>query len=213
MKLESIYVGKPVKVTFNNREVKTGIYKNLVSGSVKVEKMGLEGDQQADLTVHGGEDKAVYAYPVEHYGFWRKRRPDLNPIPGLFGENLATTGLDESVNVGDEFQIGTTRLQVTNPRMPCFKLGIRVGDAGFVREFMKEERNGFYLRVLEEGTIEAGDEITKIGEDGHGLTISELIQLYTTRKSDKELLQKTIASPTLPKDWVDHFEVVLHRLK
>lgn len=212
MKLQSIFIGKPVNVDYNGQQVKTGIYKDKIESPVKVHQLGLEGDQVADLTVHGGVDKAVYLYPSEHYEFWKQKRPDLEVESGAFGENLSTIGLDEHICVGDVLQIGSVKLSVTNPRMPCFKLGIKMGDPSFVKEFMQEEKNGFYLKVLEEGTIEAGDEITKISEDGHGLTITECIQLYTTRKADKDLLRKAIASPSLPKSWVDHFDVQLLKL-
>ncbi len=214
MQLASIYVGKPVKADYNGRDISTGIYKNKVEGPVKVSSFNLEGDQQADLTVHGGVDKAVYAYPAEYYEFWKKERPDLHFEAGFFGENLSTTGLDEiNTHIGDVFEIESIVLQVTSPRMPCYKLGIRMKDPGFVRDFMKAEKNGFYFKVLQEGTIEAGDEIKKVKQDGHELSVQEVIQLYTTRKSDKELLQKAINSPSLPQDWVDHFEVILARLK
>ncbi|WP_436515193.1 MOSC domain-containing protein [Ekhidna sp. To15] len=213
MQLESIFAGKPVKADYNGRDISTAIFKKLINGPVKVSSFNLEGDKQADLTVHGGVDKAVYAYPSEHYDFWKKERSDLQFQPGLFGENLSTTGLDETNTcIGDVYEIGSVVLQVTSPRMPCYKLGIRMNDSFFVRDFMKAEKNGFYFKVLQEGTIEAGNAIRKIDQDGHRLTVAEVIQLYTTRKSDKELLQKAVGSPSLPQDWTDHFEVMLHRL-
>ena len=213
MKLNSIYVGKPREVEYNGQTVSTGIFKEEISGPVKVNFLNIEGDQQADLTVHGGRDKAVYAYPSEHYEFWKKERPDLTFAPGVFGENLSTTGLDENVCVGDTFKIGTVVFQVTNPRMPCYKLGIKMKDSRFIKDFMDARKNGFYLRVLEEGIIEAGDTIQKTGDDGHGLTIDEVIQLYTIRKQDVDLLEKAVNSPSLPKDWTEYFEVRLVKLK
>ncbi|MEO9485745.1 MAG: MOSC domain-containing protein [Ekhidna sp.] len=213
MQLASIFVGKPVKADYNGNKISTGIFKKKVDGPVKVTSINIEGDKQADLTVHGGVDKAVYAYPAEHYKFWESERTDLHFELGYFGENLATYGLDETNTfIGDVFEMGSIILQVTSPRMPCFKLGIRMGDSRFVKDFMKAEKNGFYFKVLQEGTIEAGDEIRKIKQDGHQLSVKEVIQLYTTRKSDKELLRKAIDSPSLPQDWVDHFEVILLRL-
>lgn len=212
MRLESIFVGKPVKADYQDKKVSTGIFKNKVAGPAQVTSFNIEGDQQADLTVHGGVDKAVYAYPVEHYDFWKKERSDLHFEPGLFGENLSITGLDETDTcIGDVFEIGSIVLSVTSPRMPCFKLSIRMNDPGFVRDFMKAERNGFYFKVLQEGIIEAGDTIKKISQDGHNLTVQEVIQLYTTRKSDKDLLKKAVDSPSLPEDWVEYFEVRLHQ--
>ncbi len=213
MRLESVFVGKPVKADYNGGRISTGIFKKLVEGPVKPTSFNIEGDKQADLTVHGGVDKAVYAYPVEHYDFWKKERPDLQFTPGLFGENLSTAGLDEThVCIGDVFEIGSIILQVTSPRMPCYKLGIRMNDSRFIKDFMKAEKNGFYFKVLKEGTIEAGDSILKVKQDGHRLTVAEVIQLYTTRKSDKDLLTKATTSPSLPQDWIDHFDVALHRL-
>ena len=213
MRLESIYVGKPVEADYNGRAITTGIYKNKVEGPVKVSSFNIEGDQQADITVHGGVDKAVYAYPSEHYNFWKKEREDLHFEPSFFGENLSTTGLDEiGTCIGDVFEVGSVVLQVTSPRMPCYKLGIRMNDPGFVRDFMKAEKNGFYFKVLQEGTIDTGDEIRKVRQDGHDLTVQEVIQLHTTRKSDKDLLRKAVDSPSLPQDWIDHFEVILTRL-
>ena len=206
MRLEGIYVGKPRQATYNNQSILTGIYKDPVEGPVSVSRLNIEGDQQADLTVHGGVDKAVYIYPREHYDFWTKERSDLAFAPGMFGENLSTYGLDEEVCVGDTFKVGGVTLSVTSPRMPCYKLGIKMGDPGFIRDFMKAEKNGFYLKVLEEGIIEAGNAIEQLASDEHGLTIAEVIQLYTTRKQDKELLQKAIQSPSLPRDWTEYFE-------
>ncbi|WP_462252372.1 MOSC domain-containing protein [Ekhidna sp.] len=213
MHLDSIYVGKLTKAEFNGHEISTGIFKNKVDGPVRVSTFNVEGDKQADLKVHGGVDKAVYAYPAEHYEFWKEERSDLHFEKGNFGENLSTYGLDETNTfIGDVYELGSILLQVTSPRMPCFKLGIRMGDSRFIKDFMKAEKNGFYFKVLQEGTIEAGDEIRKIKEDGHQLSVREVIQLYTTRKNDKELLQKAVDSPSLPQDWVDHFEVILTRL-
>lgn len=212
MRLEHIFVGKPVEADFNGKTIKTGIYKNQVSGEVKVTKTNIEGDQQADLTVHGGIDKAVYAYPMEHYEFWKSERSDLDFAPGVFGENLSISGIDEQVCVGDTFQIGEVALSVTSPRMPCFKLGIKMNDPSFIKDFMKAEKNGFYLKVVAEGEIRAGLPMEKIASDGHGLTIAEVIQLYTTRKTDRPLLEKAIGSPSLPADWTDYFEVRLRNL-
>lgn len=212
MKLEYIFVGRPVEASFNGKTIKTGIYKSPVDGKVKVTKTNIDGDQQADLTVHGGVDKAVYAYPIEHYDFWKDKRSDLVFDPGVFGENLSVSGLDETVCIGDQFEIGEVTLGITSPRMPCFKLGIRMNDPGFVRDFMQEGKNGFYFKVIKEGQIEAGNPIKKVYEDGYGMSIHEVIQLYTTRKHDKDLLRKAIDSPSLPLDWKDYFEVRLKKL-
>ena len=212
MRLEQIFVGKAIDVTFHDKIVKTGIFKHPVDGPVRVGKTTIEGDQQADLTVHGGIDKAVYAYPVQHYTYWRHERSDLEFSPGIFGENLSVSGLDETVGIGDVFQIGQVVLQVTIPRMPCYKLGIKMNDAAFVKDFMKAEKNGFYLKVLTEGLMEGGNSIKKLSSDDYGLTIAEVIRLYTSQRSDKALLKKAIDSPSLSEDWKDYFEVQLRKL-
>ncbi len=214
MKLLSIYVGKPRTVQHNGQSVDTGIYKEEAPGPLMVHTLNIEGDQQADLKVHGGPNKAVYAYPSEHYEFWRDRRPDLTFHPGVFGENLSVSGFNEStVCIGDVYRIGrAVRVQVTTPRMPCFKLGIKMGDPRFVKDFMDERKNGFYFKVLEEGEIAPGDKIEKLSEDGHGLSIDEVIQLYTIRKEDVPLLKKAVSSTTLPEDWREYFEKRLVKL-
>lgn len=213
MKLLSIFTGKPIEVYQEGKSISTGIFKHKVHGPIKVAKNNLEGDGQADLSVHGGVDKAVYAYPSEHYEFWKKERTDLQFEPGIFGENLSTVGLDEaSTCVGDVFKIGSVILSVTSPRMPCFKLGIRMADERFVRDFMKAKKNGFYLKVIEEGLMEAGDPIEKLSSDGHGLTVAEAIELYASSKSDHSLLQRAISSPSLPIDWIEVFKDKLSSL-
>ncbi|NMM50370.1 MOSC domain-containing protein [Marinigracilibium pacificum] len=214
MQLNSIFVGKPKDVPYNGKIISTSIYKELVSGPVRVVKHNIEGDQQANLEVHGGEYKAVYAYPVEHYDFWRNSRADLSFEPGVFGENLSVSGLfEDEVNVGDVYKIGTATFAVTTPRLPCFKLGIKMNDPGIIKDFMAAMRSGFYLKVVEEGVIEAGDEIVLLKKDDYGLTIKELVKLQSTDKSNKQLLKKAIEAPALQKDWVDSFKEKLDKLK
>ncbi len=213
MRLEHIFVGKPIEADFNGKTITTGIYKEQVKGLVRVEKTNIVGDQQADLTVHGGINKAVYAYPIEHYQFWKKERSDLSFRPGVFGENLSISGVDEeTICIGDRLRLGEVELSVTSPRMPCYKLGIKLKDPGFVRDFMKAEKNGFYFKVEQEGEIASGMQIEKVSTDGYGLKISEVIQLYGSRKNEKALLEKAINSPSIPADWRDYFEVRLRNL-
>ncbi len=150
MKLLSINVGRPRPVPYRDGVVSTGIYKEPVAGRTWLRRLNLDGDGQADLRVHGGEDKAVYAYPFERYAFWSRelRRNDLGY--GQFGENLTVEGLlEEQVHIGDVYRIGAALLQVSQPRSPCFKLGVRMGDAAFVARFAAANYTGFYLRVLE----------------------------------------------------------------
>ena len=214
MKLLSIHVGLIREVEYHGKITTTGIFKQEVNGPRQVNFLGLKGDKQADLTVHGGENKAVYAYPAHHYDYWEERRPDLEFYPGVFGENLSITGLDEqNVCVGDIYKIGSAVLSVTTPRLPCFKLGIKMGDPTIIKEFLQANKSGFYFKVLEEGIVEAEDVIEKLSDDGYNLSISELVNLYSTEKQNKELLQKAINSPSLQADWRDDFEVKLHRIK
>jgi len=168
----SVNVALPCTVTWNEREVLTGIFKRPVLGRVTVRELGLEGDGQADLTVHGGVGKAVYAYPSEHYDYWHHElKRDLTW--GMFGENLTTAGLlEDSVRIGDRFRVGSVVLEVTQPRFPCYKLGIKFGSMEMVQRFQDSGKSGFYLAVRSEGEIAAGDPIT-LTSFGDGCTISE----------------------------------------
>ena len=178
MRLISVNVGLPRPVPYQDGIVSTGIYKEPVAGPVWVRRLNLDGDGQADLKVHGGEHKAVYAYPLEHYAFWSRElgRNDLGY--GQFGENLTVEGLlEEQVNIGDVYRIGKALLQVSQPRAPCFKLGIRMGDAGFVARFAAANRTGFYLRVLEEGRVAAGDAIVLAERAKDSVSVSSAFRL------------------------------------
>ncbi|MCG8387461.1 MAG: MOSC domain-containing protein [Cytophagales bacterium] len=206
IKLLSIHVGKPREILYQGKSTTTGIFKEKVDGPIRVDRLNLEGDQQADLTVHGGPDKAVYAYPVEHYSYWRTTREDLIFAPGIFGENLSIEGLNEDeACIGDQYKIGTAVLAITSPRMPCFKLGIKMKDPKFVKDFMQAQRTGFYFKVAREGAINSGDLIEKIKSDPQRLTVNEVVRLYTTDKENKALLQKAMDTSSLPQDWRDFF--------
>lgn len=158
-------------------------------------RLNLDGDEQADLTVHGGPDKAVYAYPVEQYEYWKQELPERNLDWGSFGENLTTSGFDEnSICIGDTLKIGTAQFVVTQPRMPCFKLGIRLADPGMVRRFYKSGKWGFYLAVLEEGEIETGDQIVADGHDGNGVTLAEVAQCFINQDAAPALRAKVLNS-------------------
>ncbi len=213
MKVLSINVGQPKEVAYQQKIITTGIFKKPVSGLVKVNQLNLEGDQQADLSVHGGIDKAVYAYPTEHYAFWRQQFPQWEFEFAVFGENLSVSGLLETeVCIGDTFKIGTAEVMVTSPRMPCFKLGIKMGDPRFVKSFLQANLNGFYLKVTTEGEFEAGQDITPIGNDDYGLTVQEVARLYSTERENRSLLQKAVGAPNLPSDWKEYFEKRLVKL-
>jgi len=173
MKLLSVSVGLPREVEWNHEVVLTSIFKEPVAGRVRVSRLGLQGDQQSDLEVHGGIEKAVYAYPSEHYAFWRKELPGMELSPGGFGENLTTEGLLEStLHIGDRVRIGSAELVVTEPRMPCYKLAIRFGRADIVKRFMRSGRTGFYFAVAKEGEVGAGDSIELIGADQHRISVA-----------------------------------------
>ena len=206
MNIHSIQIGKAKDVFYMGQDIRTGIYKKQTDGPVRVTKLKLEGDEQADLRVHGGVDKAVYAYPLEHYEWWKTEKPEKEFGPGMFGENLTVTGMEESrVYIGDVYRINDVELMVTSPRMPCNKLAMKMGDPMFIKDFMQANRSGFYFRVLQEGVINPGDAIEKLSEDGHKLSISEVVSLYGIEKGNKDLMQKAIASPSLPEDWKAYF--------
>lgn len=211
-RLISVNVGLPREVMSQGRPVSTGIFKAAVDGPVALRRHNLEGDGQADLTVHGGPTKAVYVYPAEHYDFWRPQLED-NLAWGSFGENLTVEGLDEtSVCIGDEFQVGTARVVVTEPRMPCFKLGIRFGRADMVKLFLKSERSGFYFGVIEEGVVQAGDQLERTATHPDELRVVDVTRLYTTEKRNQSLLRKAISVEALPESWRGYFAHQLERL-
>src|SRR5206468_755470 len=177
-----------------------------VSGRVRVAKLNVEGDQQSDLTVHGGVDEAVYAYPSEHYPFWRRELPGMDFAWGVFGENFTTAGLlEETLHIGDRLQIGSAEFVVTQPRMPCFKLGIRFNRMDMVKSFLKSMRTGFYFAVVREGEVGSGDAIYFKERQEGGLTIAEIVNLYTVDSENQELLRRATELPALPDGWKDYF--------
>ncbi len=214
MKLVSVNIGLPRKVNFRGQVVTTGIYKEPVTGRVKLRKLNLEGDKQADLAVHGGEDKAVYAYPMEHYEYWRRMLPSVDLSWGAFGENFTTEGLMEgAVNIGDQYKIGTGKLIVVQPRMPCYKLGVRFGRADIIRHFLVSGRSGFYFRVLQEGEVGAGDAIELINRDKNNISVKDIVRLFAHDKKDIEKLERASRVETLPEEWREHFREQLRELR
>jgi len=206
MKLLSVNVGLPREVEWKGKIVRTSIFKAPVPGRVRVAKLNLKGDQQSDLSVHGGIDKAVYAYPSEHYPFWRQQLPGMNLPWGAFGENLTTEGLlEETLNIGDRFRVGSAEFIVTQPRMPCFKLGIRFGRPDIVKQFLQSGRAGFYFAVLKEGEITVGDSIELLKRDDHGVTVADVVNLYRRDATNQGLLRRVSELPSLPKNWRDYF--------
>lgn len=206
MRLASVNVGLPRKVLWKGRTVVTGIFKEPVAGRVTVNRLNLEGDRQADLTVHGGPDKAIYVYPAEYYAYWREEFPDMELPFGMFGENFTVEGLDERVNIGDQFTIGTIKVMVTQPRLPCYKLGLKFKRDDILKRFLNSGLTGFYLSVLEEGKVEAGDPITCIKRDDHGITVQDITQLYAFDRHNTAKLQRAVAAEALPASWREYFQ-------
>ena len=207
MKLISVNVGLPREVSWKGKTVRTGIFKEPVSERVMVRSLNLDGDRQADLTVHGGLDKAVYVYPFEHYDYWRGELPDTELTLGTFGENFTITGLrEEEVNIGDRFRIGNVTLMVTQPRLPCYKLGIRFGRPDIVKQFLASRRTGFYFRVLQEGEVEAGDTLELLSRDDNNITVADITQLYVRKEDNPDLRQRAAQLEALPKSWRDYFQ-------
>ena len=206
MKLLSVNVGLPREIEWRGKVVRTSIFKAPVLGPVRVATLNLEGDQQSDLSVHGGVDKAVYAYPSEHYPFWREELPGVDLPWGVFGENFTTEGsLENTVHIGDRLRVGSAEFVVTQPRMPCFKLGIRFGRPDMVKRFQRSGRTGFYLAVLGEGEVTAGDAIELLARDEHGVTVTDIVNLYTADATNQELLHRVSELPALPAGWRDYF--------
>lgn len=213
VKIVSISVGRPRLVLRNGEPVSTGIFKEPVAGRVMMRTLNLDGDRQADLAVHGGRDKAVYVYPSEHYDFWKGELPDMELPWGMFGENFSTVGLRETeVNIGDKFRVGSAEVMVTQPRMPCYKLGIRFGRSDIIRRFLASERTGFYLSVLKEGEVGAGDEFELIGRDQHYVRVSDITRLYAREKHNAELLRRALQVEALPESWHQYFRDRLEKL-
>ena len=212
MRVLSVNVGQPREVQWRNEAVSTGIHKAPVSGPVEVRRLNLAGDRQADLSVHGGPDKAVYVYPSEHYAYWREELPGA-PLPwGAFGENLTVEGLTESdMRVGDVLRIGTAEFVVTQPRLPCYKLNVRFQRPDMVKRFLRGGRTGFYLSVSKEGYLTAGDAIEVVPTDRSAIRVTEVVALYTKKEDNSELLERALATEALPQSWRDHFRLRDHR--
>jgi MOSC domain-containing protein YiiM len=206
MKLLSINVGLPREILWRGKVVVTSIFKAPVSGRVRVTTINLEGDKQSDLSVHGGVDKALYAYPSEHYPFWHEELPSAELPWGVFGENFTTKGLlEEAVHIGDRLRVGSAEFVVTQPRMPCFKLAIRFRRPDMVKRFLRSGRSGFYLAVVREGEVTAGDSIEFSARDERGVTVADVVNLYTTDAKNQDLLRRASELPALPAGWRDYF--------
>jgi len=212
MHVLSVNVGLPKEVVWKGEAVITSIFKEPIEERVKVRLLNVDGDRQADLTVHGGHDKALYAYAAEHYEYWRKKLPRMKLPWGSFGENLTIEGgfFEADVCVGDRFVIGTAEVVAVQPRLPCYKLGIRFGDAAMLGKFLRSWRLGVYFRVLKEGEIGAGDTCERIATDPQNLTILELGKLFTVDQDNYTLMRRAVEIDALPEQHREHF---LERLR
>jgi MOSC domain-containing protein YiiM len=207
MRLVSVNVGLPRTVRWKGRDVTTGIFKRPVEGRIPLRRLNLDGDRQADLSVHGGAAKAVYAYPLEHYAFWRQQLGEELPL-GTFGENLTVEGLplEEEAAVGDRFRIGTAELVVTQPRLPCYKLGLRFGREEMVKRFLASRRTGYYLAVEVEGDVGAGDRIETLARHPARIPVAEITRVYASDRDDLATIERLVAIDALPDDWRTYFE-------
>ena len=202
MKVLSVNVGHPQEYEWLGQRVTTAIFKSPVEDPVVVSTLNLEGDRQADLSVHGGLNKAVYAYPHEHYVYWEAQLPDYRLTPGNFGENLTLEGVSEdAVHIGDHLQIGTALFTVTQPRSPCYKLGIRFAREDMTKRFYASRRFGFYLRVRREGVVQAGAEVAVVGRDANAVSVADVISLFTGDSRDRDLLNRALKVSALPEGW------------
>jgi MOSC domain-containing protein YiiM len=217
MKLVSVNVGLPREVTWHGRIVTTGIFKEPVDGRVGLRKLNLDGDRQADLTVHGGKDKAVYCYPLAHYDYWKRELPGRELPAASFGENFTAEGLlEDSVHIGEQFSIGSAGVIVTQPRLPCYKLGIRFQSDDMVRRFMVSGRTGFYFAITREGEVGAGDEIRAIARDSEAVAVSEITRLYIAKRygdADVASVRRALRVAALPESWKGYFRERLERSK
>jgi MOSC domain-containing protein YiiM len=206
VRILSVNVGLPREVLWRGRTVLTGIFKDPVATPIPLRRLNLDGDAQADLTVHGGPDKAVYAYPSEHYNGWQSRLGRAL-TPGAFGENLTTEGLTEdAVHIGDEFRVGTARLVAVQPRLPCYKLGLRFGDPKVVRMFLEAGLPGIYFAVLDEGIVGPGDPIERVAEDGARVTVAEMFRIVLDGDADPDALRRLLTVRALPAEWREELE-------
>ncbi len=202
MKIVSVNVGMPREVVWRGTMTRTGIFKEPVDGAVMIRELNLDGDQQADLTVHGGPHKAVYGYPAEHYVYWRRELPDVAFSWGKFGENLTTDGLSEdTLCIGDRLKVGSAILMVTQPRMPCHKLALKFKRDDMIKRFLKSGRSGFYFLVVEPGEVQAGSSIEILSRDPNQVSVGDIPRLYLGQTRDADLLQRATKVNALPESW------------
>jgi MOSC domain-containing protein YiiM len=213
MKLVSLNTGLPREVSWHGRIVTTGIFKEPVRRRVALRKLNLDGDRQADLTVHGGEHKAVYCYSLAHYGYWKKELAGRELPMGMFGENFTMDDggkgpLEDTVHLGDRFSVGTAEVAVTQPRLPCYKLGVRFGSDDMVKRFLASGRTGFYVAVVREGEVGAGDDLKLMARDVNAVPVSEITRLYVAKRygeAEIRAVRRALRVPELPESWKEYF--------
>src|SRR5262249_8386102 len=214
MKVISVNAGLPRTVQWKGEAVSTGIFKAPVSGRIPLRILNFDGDRQADLSVHGGPDKAVYVYPAEHYAYWQRELPGMTLPWGMFGENLTTEGLqdDDTLQIGDRFRIGSAEVVVSQPGLPCFKLGLKFGRDDIVKRFLASGRTGFYFKVVAEGEVAAGDPVVLVERAKDSMAVSEITRLYARDRDDLEGLRRIVGVAALPDDWRDYFKEQIDRI-
>jgi MOSC domain-containing protein YiiM len=221
MKLVSVNTGLPREVMWHGINVTTGIFKEPIQGRVALRTLNLDGDRQADLHVHGGKYKAVYCYPVAHYDYWRRELPGRELPTAIFGENFTIDSLrvdgllEDSVHLGDQFSVGSAEVIVTQPRLPCYKLGVRFQADDMVKRFLASGRTGFYFAVTREGEVGADDEVKLIGRDPNGVPVSEITRLYIAKRyadDDVTWVRRALQVAALPDSWKDYFRERLQRV-
>jgi MOSC domain-containing protein YiiM len=213
MKLVSVNIGHPREVIYKGKTVTTGIFKEPLEGRIRLRTLNLDGDRQADLSVHGGPSKAVYAYPFEHYEYWRAEFPGMNLPWGMFGENFTTEGLrEDSVNIGDRFRMGSAEVMVTEPRLPCYKLAAKFGRDDIIKRFLHSGRTGFYFAVMQEGEVGTGDGIELVSRDEHSVTVADITRLYVREKDDVGTLRRAVQVTALPESWRAYFGKRIEKL-
>lgn len=217
IKLVSVNTGVPRDVIWHGRTVTTAIYKQPVKGRLALLKLSLEGDSQADLGAHGGKDKAVYCYPVEHYDYWNEELPGREFPMGVFGENFTTDGLlEDSVHVGDRFAVGSAEIVATQPRLPCYRLGVRFGSDDMVKRFLASRRTGFYFAVAREGEVGAGDEVKLIARDSMAVPVAEITRLYVAKEyghDEAASARRALGVTALPARWKEYLHDRLEKTR
>lgn len=216
MKIVSLNVGLPREVVWHGINVTTGIFKYPVQGRVALRRLNLDGDRQADLTVHGGEYKAVYCYPLEHYEYWKRKLPGRDLPRGIFGENFTVEGLlEDDVYIGDRFAVGSAEVIVTQPRLPCYKLGVRFEADDMVKLFFESRRTGFYVAVTREGDVGAGDAIARIAREDDAVSVADMTRLYAEKRyseADFAVLRRASKVEALPESWKEYLRERLQRI-